>query len=44
MISNEAKWLEVQKKLNRLRTKDYRFFLRRIQSKSKDGSPNTFVY
>ena len=44
IISNKRKYLEVQKKLNSLITKDYNFFLGRIFFTSNDGSQNTFVY
>ena len=36
--------LEVQKKLNSLKTKDYNFFLGKMYFKSDDGSQNMFVY
>ena len=42
--SNKTKYLELQKKLNSLTTKDYNFFVGRIYFTSKDGSQNTFVY
>ena len=42
--SNKTKYLQVQKKLNSLITKDYNFSLDRIYSTSNDGSQNTFVY
>ena len=42
--SNKAKYLEVQKKLNSLITKDYNFFLGRIYFTSNNGSKNMFVY
>ena len=44
ITSNKTKYLEVQKKLNCLITKDYDFFLSRIYFTSHDGSQNTFVY
>ena len=44
ITSNKTKYLEVQKKLNGLITKDYSFFLGRIYFTSNDGSQNTFVY
>ena len=44
ITSTETKHLEVQKKINRLITKDYNLFLGRIYFKSDDGSENTFVY
>ena len=44
ITSNKTKYLEVQKKLNSLITKDYVFFLGRIYFKSNDGSENMFVY
>ena len=44
ITSNKTKYLEVQKKLNSLITKDYNFFLGRIYFTSNDGSQNTFVY
>ena len=40
----KIKYLEIQKKLNSLITKDYNFFLGRIYFTSNDGSQNTFVY
>ena len=39
-----TKYLEVQKKLNSLISKDYNFFLDRIYFTSNDGSQDTFVY
>ena len=42
IISNKTKHLEVQKKLNSLITKYYKFFLDRIYFTSNDGSQNTF--
>ena len=42
--SNKTKYLEVQKKLNSLITKDYNFFLGRIYFKSNDESQNMFIY
>ena len=44
ITSIKTKYLEVQKKLNSLITKDYNFFLGRIYFTSIDGSQNTFVY
>ena len=44
ITSNETKHLEVQKKLNRLITKDYNFLLGKIYFTSNDGSQSTFVY
>ena len=44
ITSNKTKYLEVQKKLNSLITKDYNFFLGRIYFTINDGSQNTFVY
>ena len=44
ITSNKAKHLEVQKKLNRLITKDFNFFLDRIYFMSNDGYQNSFVY
>ena len=44
VISNKTKDLEVPKKLNILKTKDYNFFLSRICFTSKDGSQKMFVY
>ena len=44
ITSNKIKHVEVQKKLNRLITKDYNFFLGRIYFRNNDGSQNTFVY
>ena len=43
ITSNKTKYLEDQKKLNILITKDS-FFLGRIYFTSNDGSQNTFVY
>ena len=42
--SNKTKYLEVQKKLLSLVTKDYNLFLGRIYFRSNDGSQNTLVY
>ena len=44
IILNKTKYLEVQKKLNSLITKDYNFFHGRIYFTSNDGSQHTFVY
>ena len=44
ITSNKTKYLEVQKKLNSLITKDYNFSLGKIYSASNGGSQNTFVY
>ena len=44
ITSNKTKDLEVKKKLENLRTKDYNFFLERICFTSNDGSQNRFVY
>ena len=44
ITSNKTKYLEVQKKLNSLITKDYIFFLGRMYFTSNDGSQNKFVY
>ena len=44
ITSNKTKYLEVQKKLNTVITKDYNFFLCRIYFTSNDGSKNIFVY
>ena len=44
ITSNKTKYLEVQKNLNSLITKDHDFFLGRIYFTSNDGSQNTFVY
>ena len=41
---NKTKYLEVQKKLNSLKIKDYIFFLDRIYFTSDDGSQHLFVY
>ena len=43
-FSNKTKYLEIQKKLNRLTTKDYNFFLGRLYFTSNDGLQNMFVY
>ena len=44
IASNKTKYLEAQKKLNSLITKDHNFFLGRIYFTSNDGSQNTFIY
>ena len=44
ITSNKTKYLEVQKNLNILTTKDYNFSLGKIYLGSNDGSQNTFVY
>ena len=44
ITSNKTKYLEVQKKLNSLITKDYNFLLGRINFTSNDESQNTCVY
>ena len=44
ITSNRTKHLEVQKKLNKLITKGYNFFLGRICFTSNDESQNTSVY
>ena len=44
ITSNKTKYLEVQKKLNCLKTKDYNFFFGRIFFTLYDGYQNTFVY
>ena len=44
ITSNKIKYLEFQKKLNRLITKDYNFFFGRIYFTSNDGSQNALVY
>ena len=44
ITANKTKYLEAQKKLNILITKDYNFFLGRIYFAINDGSQNTFVY
>ena len=44
ITSNKIKYLEVQKKLNSLITKDYNFFLSRFYFTSNDESQNTCVY
>ena len=43
-FSNKTKYSEIQKKLNRLTTKDYNFFLIRLYFTSNDGLQNMFVY
>ena len=43
-FSNKTKYSEIQKKLNRLTTKDYKFFLVRLYFTSNDGLQNMFVY
>ena len=44
IISYETQYLEIQKKLNSLMTKDYNFFLVRISFTSNDGTQNIFGY
>ena len=44
ITSNKTKHLEIQKKLNGIITRDYKFFLGRIYFTNNDGSQNTFVY
>ena len=44
ITSDKTKYLEVQKKLDGLITKDYNFLLGRICFTSNDRSQNTFVY
>ena len=44
ITSNKTKHLEVQKKLNSLITKDYKFFLVRIYFTSNNGSQNICIY
>ena len=44
ITSNKTKYLQIQKKLYSLITRDYNFFLRRIYFTSNDGSKHTFVY
>ena len=44
ITSNKTKYLEGQKKLNSLTTKDYNFFLGRNYFTSNDGSQNMFIY
>ena len=41
ITSNKTRYLEVQKKVNSLTTKDYNFFLGRIFCISNDGSQTT---
>ena len=41
---NKTKYLEVQKKVNSLITKYYKFFLGITFLKTNDGSQNKFVY
>ena len=43
LTSTKTKYLEVQKNLKSLITKNYNFFLDRIYFTSNDGSQNTFV-
>ena len=43
ITSNKTQYLELQKKLYSLITKDYNFFSGRIYFTSNDGSQNTFV-
>ena len=42
IISNRAKYLEVQKKPNSLITNDYNIFLGKMYFTSNNGSQNTF--
>ena len=42
--SNKTSYLEVQKKLNGLATKDYNFFIGKTYFTSNDGSQSMFVY
>ena len=44
VTTNKIKHSKVQKKLNSLITKDYKFFLGKIYFTSNDGSQNTFIY
>ena len=44
ITSNKTKYLDVQKKLNSLITKDYSYFIDRMYFTSNDGSQTTFVY
>ena len=44
ITSNKTSYLEVQKKLNGLTTKNYNFFLGKTYFTSNDGSQSTFVY
>ena len=44
VISNKAKYLKVQKKLNSLTTKDYKFVIGRRRFLSDEGSQNMFAY
>ena len=44
ITSNKTKYLDVQKKLNSLITKDYSYFIDRLYFTSNDGSQTTFVY
>ena len=44
ITSKKTKYLEVQKKLNRLMTNDYNFFLGRMYFTSNVGSQNMFVH
>ena len=43
ITSNKSEHLEVQRKLNSLRTNDYNIFLGSIYFKSSDGSQDMFV-
>ena len=43
ITSNKSEHLEVQRKLNSLRTNDYNIFLGSIYFKSNDGSQDMFV-
>ena len=44
ITSNKTKYLEVQKKVNSLITKDYNFFLGKIYFTSNYGSHSRFAY
>ena len=44
ITSSKTKYLKVQKKLNSLTTKVYKFFLDKNYFTSNYGSQNTFVY
>ena len=44
VTTNKIKHSKIQKKLNSLITKDYKFSLGKIYFTSNDGSQNTFIY
>ena len=44
ITSNKRKYLEVEKKLDSLKTNEYNFFLGRLYFTNNDGFQNTFLY